>query len=124
MKYNSQYFCQRIIPDTRQNICSSSCRKTLNRHLLHLDNATAHNSQFSSEKSESAKAQRVPHRLYDPGGAPSDFRLFGSLKQKFLAISLTCINDFTFAMWQNFSEIPEIILKNVFKNRIRRECLK
>jgi hypothetical protein len=61
MKNNSQYFCQNVILDNQQSICSSSPRKTLKGILLHLDNARAHNSRLSSEKIESAKAQRVPH---------------------------------------------------------------
>jgi hypothetical protein len=59
MKYDSQSFCQYVIPDIQQAICSSSGRKTLKGILLHLDNAPRRNSQLSSEKIESAKAQRV-----------------------------------------------------------------
>jgi hypothetical protein len=118
VKSNSQYFCQHVIPDIQQNICSSSRRKTLNDSLLHLDNAKAHNSRFCSEKSESATAQRVPHPLYGPDGAPSDFLLFGSLKEEFLGMSLTWSDDFIFPIRQIFDEIPEITLKNVFTNWI------
>jgi hypothetical protein len=48
-KYNSQYFCQHVIPDIhiQQNICSSGHRTTLNGILLYLDNAQAHNSRLS-----------------------------------------------------------------------------
>jgi histone-lysine N-methyltransferase SETMAR len=81
MKCNSQYFCQDVIPDLQQNIRSSSCRTTLKGLLLHLDNALAHNLRLSSEKIESAKAQRVPHSPYDPDLAPSDFFLFGYQKE-------------------------------------------
>jgi hypothetical protein len=47
-------------------ICSSSRRKTLNNILLRPDNARDYNSRLSSEKIESAKAQRVPHPPYSP----------------------------------------------------------
>jgi hypothetical protein len=33
-KYNSECFCQHVIPDIQQNICSSSRRKTLKRILF------------------------------------------------------------------------------------------
>jgi hypothetical protein len=39
MKYNSQSFCQDVIPDIQQTICSSSHRKTLKDILVHSDNA-------------------------------------------------------------------------------------
>jgi hypothetical protein len=61
MEYNSEYFCQQAIPDIQQDICSSSRMKTLKDILLHLENAGAHNSRLSSEKIESARAERVPH---------------------------------------------------------------
>jgi hypothetical protein len=74
----------------------------------------------AAEKSEFATAQRVSHPLYGPDGAPSDFFLFGPLKEEFLGISLTWGDDFIFAIQQIFDEIPEITLKNVFTNWIRR----
>jgi hypothetical protein len=49
-KYNSQYFCQHVIPDIQQNVCSSSRRKTLNGILLHLENASTGNSRLSSKR--------------------------------------------------------------------------
>jgi hypothetical protein len=65
-KYNSQSFCQHVILDIQQSICSSIRRKPLKGILWHLDNAPAHNSRLSSDKIESAKAQRVPHPPYSP----------------------------------------------------------
>jgi hypothetical protein len=58
-KFNSQYLCQYGIPDIQQRMCSSSHTQPLKRILLHLNNASTHNSRLSSEKMESAKAQRV-----------------------------------------------------------------
>jgi hypothetical protein len=49
--------------------------------LLHLDNAPAHNSRLSSEMIKSVKAQRVPYPRYRSDRAPSDFFLFGCLKE-------------------------------------------
>jgi hypothetical protein len=63
---NSQHFCQHVIPEIQQSICSSSRRETLKPIRLHLANAPAHNSRLSSEKIESANAQRVPYPCYRP----------------------------------------------------------
>jgi hypothetical protein len=54
--------------------------------LLHLDNAPGDNSRLSSEMIESTKAQRVTHPFYNPNQTrpdltPSDFFLFGYLKE-------------------------------------------
>jgi transposase len=120
MKYNSQYFSQHVIPDIQQSVCSSSIRKPLKRMLLHLDNALARNSRRASEEIESPKAQRLLHPPYSPDRAPSDFVLFGYLKEKLRGTSFTTSNDLIFAIGQLFSEIPEIELKNVFTNWITR----
>jgi hypothetical protein len=88
--------------------------------LLHLDNAPAHNSRLSSEEIESVKAQRVLHPLYRQDLAPSDFFLFGYLKEKLCGTSFTMSDDLIFAIRQIFSEIPEIVLKNVFTNWITK----
>jgi hypothetical protein len=63
MKYNSQYLSQHIIPDIRQTIRSSIRITIVNGVFLHRDNARTHNSQLSSEKIESGKAQKVLHPL-------------------------------------------------------------
>jgi hypothetical protein len=82
-KYNFQSFCQHVFLDIQQNICSLSRRKALNDIILHLSNASAHNSRLSSEIIEFAKVQRLPHPHYSSDQAPSDFFLFGFLKEQF-----------------------------------------
>jgi hypothetical protein len=119
-KYNSQYFCQYAIPDIKENISSSSRRTTLKLLLLHLENASAHNSRLSSEKIESATAQRVAHRPCCPDGAPSDFFLYASLNGKLRETLFTANDDLTFAIGVMISEIPEMVRENVFTNSIMR----
>jgi hypothetical protein len=48
--------------------------------------------------------------------APKDFFLFGFLKEKLGGTSFMTSDDLIFATRQIFSEIPEIVLKNVFTN--------
>jgi transposase len=79
-------------------------------------------SQFATffRKIESTKAQRVPHPYYHPDRAPSDFFLFGYMKEKLRGTLFTARDDLIFARQHIFSEIPEMILKNVFTNWITR----
>jgi hypothetical protein len=88
--------------------------------LLHLDSASDHNLRLSSEKIESTKAQRVPHPYYHPDRAPSDFFLFGYMKEKLRRTSFIVRDDLIFAIRHIFSEIREMVLKNVFTNWITR----
>jgi histone-lysine N-methyltransferase SETMAR len=116
MKDNSQDFCQHVIPDMKQNICSSSRRKTMKGILWHLENVSAHNSRPSSEMIESGRVQRVPHLSYSPDLAPSDFFLFRYLNEKLCATSFTTSDDRILAIRQIVSEFPEMLLQHAFTN--------
>jgi hypothetical protein len=120
MKCNSQYFCQHVIPDIQQHICSSSRNKTLKDVLLHLDNARAHDSRLSPETIKFPKAKRAAHPRYGPDLVPSDFFLFGYLKEKHDGTSFTPRGDLIFAIRQILSEMPEMELKNVFTNCVTK----
>jgi hypothetical protein len=97
-----------------------SRRKTLTDILLHLINAVAHNSRLSLEKIESPNAQKA---LYPPcrrDPAQSGFFLFGYLKEKLCETSSTPNDDRICAISPFFSEILEIVLKNVLTSWITR----
>jgi hypothetical protein len=65
IKSHPQHLSQHLIPDIQRGACSSNRRRTSNDILSRLGNALAHNSWLSSEKIESAKAERVSHAPYD-----------------------------------------------------------
>jgi hypothetical protein len=65
---------------------------------------------------EFAKAERVSHSSSGPDPAPNDFFFFRYLKEKLRRTLLTPSNDRSFAIQQIFSEIPEMILKNMLTN--------
>jgi hypothetical protein len=81
MKYNSSFFCDVVLPGLIQNTSSSSRGKTLKLFFIHFDNASPHNSKQSQECIQASKAKRLPHPVYRPDLAPSDFFLFGYLKE-------------------------------------------
>jgi hypothetical protein len=81
MKHNSSFFCDVVMPGLIQNMTFSSRRRTLKLFFIHLDNARPHNSKQSQECIQASKAKRLPHPVYGPGLAPSDFFLFGYLKE-------------------------------------------
>jgi hypothetical protein len=60
---------------------SSSRRKTLKLFFIHLDNARPDNSKQSQEYIQASKAKHLPHPVYSTDLAPSDFFLFGYLKE-------------------------------------------
>jgi hypothetical protein len=57
----------------------------------------------------------VSYPLHSSGPAPTDFFLFGYLKEKLRGTSFITSDDRIFAIRQIFSEIPELVLKSVQK---------
>jgi hypothetical protein len=62
----------------------------------------------------------MPHPPYRPDLSPSYFFLFVYRKEKLRETSFTTSDDLIFVIKQIFSQIPEIVLKNVFRNWITR----
>jgi hypothetical protein len=52
------------------------------RVCLHMDNVRLHNSRKSLQCVADNKFERIPHPPYSPDIAPSDFSLFGTVKQR------------------------------------------
>jgi len=120
MKYNTEFFCQQFVPDLKSNICSGARRRILKGYLIHLENAAAHNSRSSNECLEATNARRVPHPAYSPDLAPSDFFLFGFLKEKFRRIAHPDDEDLISRGQAIFNEIRESVLILVDMTWIKR----
>jgi hypothetical protein len=80
--YKSAFFYDVVVPSLIADIGSHSGRKSLKCLYVHLDNARPHNSRQSIDCLQATKARRMAQSAYSPGLTPSDFFLFGYLKQK------------------------------------------
>ena len=79
---DSNYFINNIlIPlyEQKNNIWPNSGRRKI---WLHIDNASVHNSNMTKEKIQNTCFKRAPHPPFSPDVAPSDFFLFGYVKEK------------------------------------------
>jgi histone-lysine N-methyltransferase SETMAR len=120
MTYNTAFLCDTVIPSLIADITSRGRRKTLKGFMVHMDNAPAHNSRRSQERIEATKAKRLPHPAYSPDLAPSDFFLFGYLKEKLTDISCTNRDELKSAIVSLFEEIDKDVLTAVFESWITR----
>jgi histone-lysine N-methyltransferase SETMAR len=118
--YNSRFFCEAVMPSVVSNICSHARRKSLKGFYVHLDNASPHNSYQSNECLLATKARRIPQPAYSPDLAPSDFFLFGFLKQKLRGVHLADREGLKSAITQIFAEIDKDMLVSVFLDWIER----
>lgn len=86
MKFNSQYFCNIILEKLIEKICFHGWNPKIRKFLLHVDNARPHNSAMSKEYKEKKMLKRLETPAYSPDLDPSDFYLFGYIKEKLKSI--------------------------------------
>jgi hypothetical protein len=120
MNETSSFFCDVVIPGLIQNMTSSSRRKTLKLFFIHLDNARPRNSKQSQECIQASKAKRLPHPVYSPDLASSDFFFFGYLKEKLATFHCTTRDELKSAFITIFNEIDRETLLAVFNSELER----
>ena len=82
MKFNSNYFINNIVNKFASCEAVQRVRTSHRRVWLHLDNCKVHNSNESKESFKANNIHRTPYPPYSPDIAPSDFFLFGYVKDK------------------------------------------
>jgi len=80
--FNSEYMTSTIIPKLVAKIKETSTTKISYKWFIHLDNSPVHNSKLTITSIENSGFTRLPHPPYSPDLAPSDFSLFGYLKNQ------------------------------------------
>jgi hypothetical protein len=105
--YNTAFFCDQVVPSLIHAITSHGRRKTLQGFMIHLDNASPHNSRRSQECLEAHRATRLQHPTYSSDLAPSDFFLFGYGKEKLTNLDCKSREDLKNAITSIFNEIDK-----------------
>lgn len=119
-KYNSEYFIENILTplfNMKQQIWSQTTKRKL---WLHLDNSQVLNSSACNEKYDQFGFKRVPHPPYSPDIAPSDFFLFGFIKDKLRGKKFTSPDDLLEAITEILGQISKEDRKRVFSCWIDR----
>lgn len=115
--YNSDYFTQVVLAQTLSEYQLLTNRK---KALIHLDNCRVHNSKKSKQWFDENRVQRIPHPPYSPDLAPSDYFLFGYLKDQLVNVILDGPEQLEAALTEMIREIPRDIMDNVFNSWIER----
>ena len=89
---------------------------------LHLDNCKVHNSMYTQTLIETYRFKRAPHPAYSPDLAPSDFFLFGYIKEKLRGQCFTKREDLLEEIYTKINEIPHPLKRKVF-NEWKDRCL-
>jgi hypothetical protein len=87
---------------------------------MHLQNARPHNSKKSNECLTEFRARRVPHPVYSPDLAPSDFFLFGTVKAELQNYEIHSREDLILAIRTVFGQIFKETLISVYVSWMKR----
>jgi hypothetical protein len=80
--YDSAFFCNVVVPNLVENICSHSRQRSVKSPYVHLDKACPQNSRQYNNCLQATKARRMAQPAYGPDPAHSHLFLFSFLKQQ------------------------------------------
>jgi hypothetical protein len=120
LKYNATFFVESAVPDLFKHGREEGRRKMLRGIMVHLDNARPHYSRKSNEALRPIKARRIPAPAYSPDLSPSDFFVFGMLKERLSGSSYSSPDELISAIGEVIASIPRDELVRVYENWIKR----
>jgi hypothetical protein len=112
-KYNAIFFIESVVPDLVEQVCQERRRKTLRGIIVHLDNARPHNSRKSETALTATKPRRIPATAYSPDLSPSNFFLFGMLKERMSGTLYNSPDELIFAISELIASLPKYQLGSV-----------
>lgn len=119
MKFNSDYFINEILEQI--SIKTTEDQEKFGQNLiLHFDNARPHISKKVKKYLEENNMKRAPQPPYSPDIAPSDFFLFGFVKEKLKGCKFESKQELLSAIGSILEEIPKAVLISVFLDWERR----
>jgi len=118
--FNTPYFIQNIlipIHSKKMSIWSESNRRKI---WLHLDNSRVHNSTASMKKTAELGFKRAPQPPFSPDISPTDFFLWGDIKEKLKGSKFEDKDELFEAITENAMKISRETKLNVFQHWIER----
>jgi hypothetical protein len=119
-QYDAELFCASVLADIKRNLCYSKRRNTLRSVCLHFGNAQADDAKQSRQEIARTKATMVVHPVYSHDAAPTDFFLFGYLKDGMAGFTADSSADVLSQIRRIFSEISKETSVAVYEKCIIR----
>jgi hypothetical protein len=113
--FNADYFVRHIFEPIHSLQIVAVAHKQRKQFILHLDNSLIHRAKAAKAKLPQMPIHLAPHRPDSPDLAPSDFCLFGYLKEKILGLEFESREAFLGWINAGFERMPKEILEEVFK---------
>lgn len=121
--WTAQYFIEHVLIPLMNTECYKQCRKQRRKFTLHMDNARVHTAAIVQRFIEENGFVCAPHPPYSPDLAPSDFYLFGALKERIRGIEFEDSDEIVRWIIDEFEQIPTRELRAAFsewKDRLAR----
>ena len=115
VKITGQYYAN-LLHQLRDNIREKRRGKLRRGVLLLHDNAPVHKSRLSMAAIHECGFQLINHPLYSPDLAPSDYFLFGDLKQHIRGTRFRDDNELQLAVEEHFGSRDKSYFSNGLKN--------
>jgi len=109
----SATYCDILQGDLKRTICSKRRGKVSEKVLLLHDNTCLHTAAHTLETLKQLKWEAMEHPAYSPNLVPSDFHLFGPLKN---ARRFSCADDVKAAVHQCLHTQPKTYLLMALKS--------
>ena len=124
-RWDGDYFADTVVSEIAASELYQKARKQKQRYVLHMDNAPPHRARIVKEELKAAGITLAPHPAYSPDLAPSDFFLFGYLKERARGIEFEDSGAICEWIREQFDEMRPEMLRSVFKEwqRRLRECI-
>lgn len=119
VKFNSLYFIN-IIERIKNTIYPGGRGYKHPRKVLHYDNSPCHKSKKVKDYLENSDFRSMKHPTYSPDLAPSDFGLFGTMKDKLNGVSCQTEDELKSKIIEILEDFPESFWKSLFEEWIIR----
>lgn len=122
---DSACFIEQILQPILQSEDFAKAKNQKQKFILHMDNSRVHRSKAVQSFLKNSGLHAAPHPPYSPDLAPSDFYLFGILKQKLLGLEFVSVDELIQWIIAEFYAIPHDELVKVFEAWEKRlaQCL-
>ena len=118
--WDADYFIQHVLVKLQQTSAYKDAQRQGKKFTIHMDNARVHTARRVDRFMAENGFERAPHPPYSPDLAPSDFYLFGALKERIKGRQFESSEAIIEWITAEFEEIPLTELSAAFSNWKKR----
>ena len=114
--WSAQYFIDHVLRKLQETNAYRDAQRRNKKFTIHMDNARVHTAAIVTDYMAANGFARAPHPPYSPDLAPSDFYLFGALKERIRGQQFANSEQIIDWILDEFERIPSEQLEAAFLN--------